>query len=63
MELLAYANVLNKSKIAGKNVYSINNGAVLEFIAQSEKNALFFLKCTLRKCSKIAVYSMFLRTF
>lgn len=52
MELLAYANVLNKSKIAGRNVYSINNSAVLEFIAQSEKNALFFLKVYIEKVLK-----------
>lgn len=44
MELLAAAKVLNKRKNGNRNIYSIANIGVLEYIALREKNALFFLK-------------------
>lgn len=49
MELLAAANVLNKQKNRGQNIYSIANLEIIEYIALREKNALFFLKVYIEK--------------
>ena len=43
MELLAYANVLGKQKIKGKNYYWVKQINILEYIALREQNALIFL--------------------
>ena len=43
LRTLAYANVLNMKKEGRKNVYSINNKVLLEFIAMKERNAYVFL--------------------
>jgi hypothetical protein len=44
MELLAYAGVLQKQKLKGKNIYSVLNADVLSYIALRERNALTFLQ-------------------
>lgn len=60
MELLAAAKVLYKRKNGNKNIYSIANKAVLEFIALREKNALFFLKEYITKTLKDSnIYYLF----
>lgn len=43
MEMFAYAGVLNKEKRGKRNLYSIGDFDVLEYIALRERNALFFL--------------------
>ena len=43
MELLAAAKILNKKKNGNRNIYSIANKEILEFIALREKNSLFFI--------------------
>lgn len=43
LKLLGYSKVLNKTKDGNKNVYTVNNLELLEYIAISEKNALKFL--------------------
>ncbi len=43
LRTLAYANILNMKKDGRKNVYSINNKNLLEFIAMKERNAYVFL--------------------
>lgn len=60
MELLAAAKVLNKRKNENRNVYSIANIDVLEYIALREKNALFFLKEYITKTLKDSdIYYLF----
>ena len=49
MELLAYANVLGKQKIKGKNYYWVKQINILEYIALRERNALTFLKLYIEK--------------
>lgn len=64
MELLAAANVLNKVKNRNKNVYSIGNIDILEYIALREKNALFFLKEYITKTLKDSgIYYLFEKFF
>lgn len=43
LKLLGYSKVLNESKDGNKNVYTVNNLELLEYIAISERNALRFL--------------------
>lgn len=43
LRTLAYANVLNMKKDGRKNIYSINNKNLLEFVAMKERNAYIFL--------------------
>ena len=40
MEMLAYAQVLTKSKRGNRNYYKVNNKEILEYIALRERNAL-----------------------
>ena len=49
MEMLAYAQVLTKSKRGNRNYYKVNNKEILEYIALRERNALFFLKTYIEK--------------
>lgn len=49
MELLAYANVLGKQKIKGKNYYWVEQINILEYIALRERNALIFLVLYIEK--------------
>lgn len=49
MELLAYANVLGKQKIKGKNYYWVKQINILEYIALRERNALIFLVLYIEK--------------
>ncbi len=49
MEMLANAKVLIKQKQGNKNIYTVNNKEILEYIALREKNALFFLKAYIEK--------------
>ena len=49
MELLAYANVLGKQKIKGKNYYWVKQINILEYIALRERNALTFLTIYIEK--------------
>ena len=60
MELLAAAKVLNKRKKGRRNIYSISNIEVLEYIALREKNALIFLKEYITKTLKDSgIYYLF----
>ncbi|MGE8432860.1 hypothetical protein [Chryseobacterium joostei] len=43
LRTLAYANVLRMRKDGKRNLYSINNQVILEFIAMKERNAYIFL--------------------
>ncbi|WP_276878828.1 hypothetical protein [Chryseobacterium joostei] len=43
LRTLAYANVLRMRKDGKRNLYSINNQIILEFIAMKERNAYIFL--------------------
>lgn len=49
MEMLSYAGVLNKKKVKGKNIYSVANAQVLEYLSQRERNALIFLQIYIQK--------------
>lgn len=49
MELLAYANVLGKQKIKGKNYYWVKQINILAYIALRERNALTFLTIYIEK--------------
>ena len=60
MELFAAAKILNKRKDGNRNIYSIANIGVLEFIALREKNALFFLREYITKTLKDSgIYHLF----
>lgn len=60
MELLAASKVLNKTKNGNRNMYSIANISMLEFIALREKNALFFLNEYITKTLKDSgIYDLF----
>lgn len=49
MELLSYAKILTKIKNGNRNVYSISNRNILEYIAISERNSLKFLQIYIKK--------------
>lgn len=49
MEMLANAGVLSKTKAGKRNLYSIADYEILEYIALRERNALFFLKTYIEK--------------
>lgn len=60
MEMLAYAQVLKKTKRGNRNYYQVNNIDVLEYIALRERNALFFLKTYIEKVLKDSgIYTAF----
>lgn len=59
MELLAYANVLGKQKIKGKNYYWVKQINILEYIALRERNALIFLVLYIEKHSMIVDFGRF----
>lgn len=60
MELLAASKVLNKTKNGNRNLYSVADIDILEFIALREKNALFFLKEYITKTLKDSgIYYLF----
>jgi len=44
MEMLAYAGVLCKDKIGGRNLYSVAKREILEYISICERNALTFIQ-------------------
>ena len=49
MEMMSYAGILNKIKKGKRNLYSIANAEMLEYIAIREKNALLFLNHYIKK--------------
>lgn len=49
MEMLAAANVLQKTKHGNRNFYSVRNSDLLSFIAMRERNALSFLQVYIEK--------------
>lgn len=49
MELLSYAGALSKSKIKRYNYYQVERKSVLEYIADGDKNTLFFLQTYIEK--------------
>lgn len=49
MEMLACAGILLKDKVKNKNVYTIIQYDILEYIALREKNSLFFIKNYIEK--------------
>ncbi len=49
MEMLAYAGVLNKRKVGTRNIYSVADYEVLEYISLRERNALAFLQIYIQK--------------
>lgn len=60
LNLLAYANVLEKRKIGKSNEYSVVNLELLEFIAMSDKNSLFFLQVYIKEVlEKSGIYPKF----
>lgn len=54
LEMLANAKVLNKSKKGNKNIYSVNDVDILEYISLHERNALKFIS---NYCEKVLVDS------
>ncbi|MCL2114425.1 MAG: restriction endonuclease [Streptococcaceae bacterium] len=52
LELLAYANVLEKMKKGRTNIYRVLNYDVLEYISLNERNALRFLQIYIEKVLK-----------
>lgn len=60
MELFSASKILNKRKNGNKNIYSISNIKILEYIALREKNAIFFLKEYITKTLKDSgIYYLF----
>lgn len=60
LKLLGYSKVLNETKDGNKNVYTVNNLELLEYIAISERNALKFLFRYIEKVlSDSGLYSSF----
>lgn len=49
LRMLAYARILNVSKQGNKNVYSIENEQILDYISQKERNTYVFLYCYFEK--------------
>lgn len=49
MKMLAHAHVLKEYKMGNKNIFSVENAEILEYIALRERNALFFLKTYIEK--------------
>ncbi len=49
MELLAYSQVLLKTKQGNRNFYQVQNLQMLEYISMRERNSLFFLKTYIEK--------------
>lgn len=66
MELLANAKVLLKCKVKNRNLYSVNNLDILEYIALRERNALYFLTTyiekVLRDSSLFGIFDNFFST-
>lgn len=52
LEMLANANVLNKTKKGNKNFYTIQNFDVLEYISLRERNSLLFIRIYCEKVLK-----------
>lgn len=52
LKLLGYSRVLNVYKKGKKNIYSVNNGAILEYIAQKDINSFNFLRLYIEKVLK-----------
>ncbi|WP_288569963.1 hypothetical protein [uncultured Treponema sp.] len=49
MKMFANAGVLREEKVKGKNIFSILDESVLEYISMSEKNSLKFLRNYIEK--------------
>lgn len=49
LNLLSYANILKLTKKGRTNTYRVINAKLLEFIAMSDKNALFFLQVYIKE--------------
>lgn len=52
LKMLAYANILNLEKRGSRNIFTINNKEILEYISIKEKNALNFIILYLEKVLK-----------
>lgn len=52
LRLLAYAHVLELNHIRGRNIYTINNIEILEYISQKERYTYEFLCCYFEKVLK-----------
>lgn len=52
MEMLAYAGILVRQKVKGRNFYNVANTDVLSFLALREKNSLIFLQNYIEKVLK-----------
>jgi hypothetical protein len=52
LKTLSYAKVLNETKQGNRNLYTINNYEILEYISLSEKKALEFLTIYIEKVLK-----------
>lgn len=60
LNLLAYANVLERKKERGANTYRIVNLELLEYIAMSDKNSLVFLQIYIKEVlDKSGLYPQF----
>lgn len=49
LKLLGYSKILNETKVGNKNIYTINNFEILNYISIREANALEFLNLYIRK--------------
>ena len=49
LKMLAYAHVLNIRKDGSKNIYSVANIDILDYISQRERNTYIFLLCYFKK--------------
>ena len=49
LKLLGYSRILNETKVGGRNIYTINNFEILNYISVRESNALEFLNLYITK--------------
>lgn len=63
MEMLAYAGVLKKTKKGSRNLYSIAEYDILEYISLRERNSLFFLQTYIEKVLKDSNLFNLFKTF
>lgn len=49
LKMLAYAHILDEKKVNRRNVFTVRNIEMLEYIAQRERNTYVFLNCYLEK--------------
>ena len=63
LKLLAYAKILDVTKIKGTLTFSVNNEELLDFISRKDRNAYNFLYCYFTKVLKDSGFLKYLESY